>query len=113
MVFEENFSVKGKEEHILVLVDTDGLRPITYTNIGTLARVFMFITPLTTVLVDPIVTLTLTIDNTVDPVFDIELPTRKILYWMPDPTFAPYITAIQVSTTSTTEVQVEFRAYGE
>lgn len=113
MTYEENFAIKGKEEQTLVLVDTDLFKPITFTNIGTVSKILMTITPLTTVQVDPIVTLRLTVDNTVDPVYTIELPCRKFFMYCPDPVFSGYITGMEVSTSSTEEVRIEFRVYGE
>jgi hypothetical protein len=113
MTYEDNFAIKGKEEHTLVLVDTDLFKPISYTNIGTVSKIIMSITPLTTVQVDPIVTLRLTVDNTVDPVYTIELPCRKFFMYCPDPAFSGFITSMEVSTTSTEDVQIEFRIYGE
>jgi hypothetical protein len=113
LTFEENFSVKGKDEHTLVIKNTNGFVPVTYNNIGSLARIIITVTPLTTVTVDPIVTLKFTVNDGMNPIYTIDLPFRKIFYYMPDTVFSAYITNIQLSTSSTTDVEIDFRAYGE
>lgn len=111
--FQDNFVLAGKDERSLVIKDTDSFVSMSFAKIGTLTKIFLIATPLTTVTTQPEVTLRLTVNNGVDPIYTIDLPFSKIMIYYPSSAFAAFITNINVKTSSTENVRVDVRIYGE
>lgn len=103
---EESFPVDGSAEDKVQIKVADGLVPLGIAHIDTVKKIV--IAPRN----DKLVSMKLTIDDTINPVYTIIIPINKIFVWDLDPGFGSWITAIELSTTESSDVTVDFRVYG-
>lgn len=103
---EESFAVDGSAEDKIQIKAADGLVPIGIAHIDTVKKIV--IGPRN----DKLIAMKLTINDGVNPVYYVTIPINKLLVWDLDPGFGAWITAIDLSTTESSDVTVDFRVYG-
>lgn len=111
--YTDFFTIDGKGENTLKIKDTDGFKDLmlTYSNIGTIEKILLQVTPTVTTTTDPEVIMRITL-NTGGSDFDYDLGCSRFFIWQPSLTYAPYVKNIQVSTTSVDYVKVDVRIFG-
>ena len=97
---------KGKIEHTIYFSVTEATESITFSNNGTLSTLLVQSSS-TTESID----MTLHIDNGVDPAYTIVIPFIEFGVWNFGSTFFSYITSIDFTTSSSSYLEINVRAY--
>ena len=87
------------------LVDTDSWVSVPVSNMGRLEKII--IVPSDAFSPPPLTTIRFVINDGVNPVYNIDLPTMKLFVWNVHPSFYSKIQSLSVKTSSITETNID------
>lgn len=103
---DTEFAFSGTTEAEIVVKAADGYFPITISHIDTVKKIIIVPATGTTC------TLKITIDDGIDPAFDIELEVNKIFVLDTTTSFGDKITGLALKTASVGDIIIQARIYG-